>query len=110
MLLVAARALPEKRLPRDPNGARFRNMMNTIKLFLQTLRDPNFWKPALFIYLSQVNVTFRVHEFASSLYSCNSIDSTTFSFIICACMYVKENKESRAGRLITSQTPIQREK
>ena len=54
MLLVAARALPEKRLPQDPNGARLRDMVKTIKLSIQTLRDPNFWKPALFIYLSQV--------------------------------------------------------
>lgn len=53
MLLVAAWALPEKRLPKGLDRVKFGAMLNTIQLFRQTLRDPVIWRPALYIYLSQ---------------------------------------------------------
>lgn len=53
MLLVAAWALQEKRLPKGFDRGRFRDVIRTLQLFGHTLQDPILWKPALYIYLSQ---------------------------------------------------------
>lgn len=53
MLIVAALALPENRLPKKSLNFQFEALLRTLRLFGQTLRDPILWKPALYIYLSQ---------------------------------------------------------
>ncbi|GLJ34440.1 hypothetical protein SUGI_0692580 [Cryptomeria japonica] len=53
LLIVAALALPERRLPNTVLSFQFKALMHTIQLFGKTLRDPVLWKPALYIYLSQ---------------------------------------------------------
>lgn len=53
MLIVAALALSENRLPKTSLNFQFEALLRTLKLFGQTLRDPVLWKPALYIYLSQ---------------------------------------------------------
>eukprot|EP00250_Pteridium_aquilinum_P017511 c23666_g1_i2 orf=338-1174(+) len=53
MLLVAAWALPEKRLSKGVDTAKFRDMVKTLQLFRKTLKEPALWRPALYVYLSR---------------------------------------------------------
>ncbi|XP_024517338.1 probable folate-biopterin transporter 6 isoform X1 [Selaginella moellendorffii] len=51
MLIVAAWALPEDKLPKQLAGANFAALLRTVHLFTATVRSPSIWKPALYIYL-----------------------------------------------------------
>ncbi|MCO5558709.1 hypothetical protein L7F22_012295 [Adiantum nelumboides] len=53
LLLVAAWAIPEKRLPKGLDRARFGNLMKTLQLFKETLKNPAIWRPALYVYLAR---------------------------------------------------------
>ncbi|KAI5063221.1 hypothetical protein GOP47_0021768 [Adiantum capillus-veneris] len=53
LLLVAAWAIPEKRLPKGVDRAKFGDMLKTLQLFKQTLKNPAIWRPALYVYLAQ---------------------------------------------------------
>ncbi|KAH9291036.1 hypothetical protein KI387_044165 [Taxus chinensis] len=53
LLIVAALALPEIRLPKTMLSFQFEALMHTLRLFGKTLRDPVFWRPALYIFFSQ---------------------------------------------------------
>lgn len=53
LLLVAAWALPEKRLPKGLDKAKLGDMVKTLKLFRQTLTNSVIWRPALYVYLSR---------------------------------------------------------
>lgn len=55
LLLVAAWALPEKRLPKGLDKAKLGDMVKTLKLFRQTLTNSVIWRPALYVYLSRVS-------------------------------------------------------
>ncbi|KAI5063223.1 hypothetical protein GOP47_0021770 [Adiantum capillus-veneris] len=53
LLLVAAWAIPEKRLPKGLDRAKFGDMLKTLQLFKQALKIPAIWRPALYVYLAR---------------------------------------------------------